>query len=212
MEEVIDWKWSRAASSSGVAYPPPPPQPQPKRRMKPRESYLATSLSTPSRLPSPSDPTTAPGKKLILLDLNGSLVFRANKQQADSYRLRPFVSNFIAYLRKTYEVGVWSSAQPHSVGKMVGCIGLRVEVDDAAAVAGGGAGQQGQESAAGGQATTDVKLVPEDARAPRMQARADADAEALVLKVLWARDTFGLSAAEYSAVLCISRSQMLPPC
>lgn len=182
-----------APSPRGPSYVSPASRDRPpktKRRTEPREGYLATSLDPSTRL----DPATAEraDRKLILLDLNGSLVFRANKQKADMYRRRPFVGNFIEYLRRRWEVGVWSSAQPHSVEKMVQSIGLKTRAKPALKRD----GTPSAEAAAAGE----VELAPTTPAATE----ADEADKALTLKVLWARDTFGLTAYEYSA----SR----PPC
>jgi len=195
--------------------PPRAPLP-PKRRTKPRETYLASALSAPTRVASLADDDDEARRKLVLLDLNGSLVFRANKQQADAYRRRPFVGNFLAYLfARGFDVGVWSSAQPHSVRKMVQSLGLRTEVEEdgvpvplaAVGSTGGDDKQQPQPSpdpaaaAAAGEVVLEVESQPKGRERLAAAAAADDEADddrAVVLKVLWARDTFGLSPIEYS--------------
>lgn len=65
--------------------------------------------------------------KLLVLDLNGALVYRASGGPAKQRRAypRPFLHNFLEYLfgpdadGRAWEVFVWSSAQPHNVRKMV---------------------------------------------------------------------------------------------
>ncbi|KAJ8502413.1 hypothetical protein ONZ45_g11786 [Pleurotus djamor] len=114
---------------------PPPPEPIPEF---PSPSYLEESLVASSTL---SQPTAC--RKLLILDLNGTIVLRtpykaATRQDptfdpyADPYRPRPlrtvlprpFLTSFREYLfhPKTQEwldTMVWSSAQPHSVEDMV---------------------------------------------------------------------------------------------
>lgn len=65
--------------------------------------------------------------KLLVLDLNGALVYRSASGMAKTRRAypRPFLHNFLEYLfgpdadGRAWEVFVWSSAQPHNVRKMV---------------------------------------------------------------------------------------------
>lgn len=153
-----------------------------KRRSTPLSAYFDEAAKPSVRLPDSS----SAGKKLVLLDLNGTLVFRPKASGERTFRRRPFVGAFLDYLRELslpflpalrrnlvcpwterlflflllgglgmegerWQVGVWSSAQPHSVGKMVEFLELQ-----------------------GGSKPCD-------------------------LKILWARDTFGLTPAEFSS-------------
>lgn len=106
--------------------PPPPRAPSP--------SYLAIAKEPPSPLPEDSH-----DRKLLILDLNGTLVHRASfrpkqKDEVDEFgrsvpRLRrvhprPYMPAFRSYLfapetRSWLDVMIWSSAQPHSVDDMV---------------------------------------------------------------------------------------------
>ncbi|KAI0357137.1 hypothetical protein OH77DRAFT_1399426 [Trametes cingulata] len=124
--------WQRVERS---VTPPPPRSPSP--------SYVAVAEQSPSRI---DDPTAL--KKLLVLDLNGTLLHRSphiprpkhrsrqpfEERQRDEHgnflpRLRPvhprpYMRAFRSYLfapqtRSWLDVMVWSSAQPHSVGDMV---------------------------------------------------------------------------------------------
>ncbi|KAH9931743.1 hypothetical protein B0H21DRAFT_878914 [Amylocystis lapponica] len=108
--------------------PPPPRSPSP--------TYLALTEGSSSHLP---DPTKS--RKLLILDLNGTLVFRSNvrskvkpeKIPGENWHFlprlrpvhpRPYMPAFRSYLfasetRAWLDVMVWSSAQPHSVNDMV---------------------------------------------------------------------------------------------
>ncbi|KAM5541619.1 hypothetical protein V8D89_004809 [Ganoderma adspersum] len=114
---------------------PPPPQ-------TPSSSYLSLSEEDPSRIDNP-----ASSRKLLVLDLNGTLLHRAphnfrpkSRTAADDDRKRDRHGNFLPRLRPVHprpympafrnylfhsrtrewlDVMVWSSAQPHSVGDMV---------------------------------------------------------------------------------------------
>ena len=105
----------------------PPPSPPPPTRPSP--SYLEFA-STPSL--TSSEPT----RKLLVLDLNGTLLLRSPrppKSSRSKYQphpaprrvmRRPYLTALRAYLfapqtRAWLDVMVWSSAQPHSVEDMV---------------------------------------------------------------------------------------------
>jgi len=108
---------------------PPPPPPA-----EPNPAYMALSLE-PSHIV--DDPRAS--RKLLILDLNGTLLIRSQhnsrtRRQATRYtgqapRLRavqprPYIPAFRAYLfapetREWLDTMVWSSAQPHSVADMV---------------------------------------------------------------------------------------------
>lgn len=83
----------------------------------------------------------------------------------------------MSYLKERWEVGVWSSATPENVERMLTFLGMRgVQETNAKAALRIAAG------AAGKEAKGDEKK----------------EKEQMKLKVVWARDTLGLSSAEYS--------------
>ncbi|PPQ95423.1 hypothetical protein CVT26_008443 [Gymnopilus dilepis] len=105
--------------------------PPPARRTEPSEEYLATSLQPSTHI---SDPTSS--RKMIVLDLNGSLLVRSPHKKANPYadhsqprglrsvHPRPYLAAFVSYIlhpetKKWLDTMVWSSAQPHSVDDMV---------------------------------------------------------------------------------------------
>lgn len=110
---------------------PPPPPP-----VEPDPAYMALSLQ-PSHIV--DDPRAS--RKLLILDLNGTLLIRSQHSRTrpkDAYggtrnysapRLRavqprPYIPAFRAYLfapetQEWLDTMVWSSAQPHSVADMV---------------------------------------------------------------------------------------------
>lgn len=81
----------------------------------PRDEYVAWSCE-------PIQLATKPVRKLLVLDLNGALVYRSQTRVSHP---RPFLSNFLEYLfaadaeERAYDVLVWSSAQPVNVRSMV---------------------------------------------------------------------------------------------
>ena len=138
--------------------PSPPELPVPEKRTSPTDSYLQLSLQPSLPL---ADPTAS--RKLLVLDLNGTLLLRGGytgRRTTPSTSLfpslrtiyrRPYLPSFRAYIfhpttLQWLDTMIWSSAQTHSVNDMVEkCFG------------------------------TDKEL----------------------LKAVWARDTLGLSNAEY---------------
>ncbi|KAJ7067075.1 hypothetical protein C8F01DRAFT_658274 [Mycena amicta] len=101
-----------------VPYIPPSRSPTPPPA-SPSESYLTTSLA------SPPYPLPDGQRKLLIFDLNGTLLLRSprNYKERKIY-LRPYVRALVAYIshprtRAWLDVMVWSSAQAHNVREMV---------------------------------------------------------------------------------------------
>jgi len=83
----------------------------------------------------------------------------------------------MSYLQENWEVGVWSSATPENVERMLTFLGMKgVQGTNAKAALRLAAGALGKE------AKGDEKK----------------EKEQMKLKVVWARDTLGLSSSEYS--------------
>ena len=122
---------SPAPQTRSPTPPPPPP-------VEPDPAYMTLS-SEPSHIL--DNPRSA--RKLLILDLNGTLLIRSqhnprsrgkvahggnNIPQTPRMRAvqpRPYIPTFCAYLfapetREWLDTMVWSSAQPHSVADMVG--------------------------------------------------------------------------------------------
>lgn len=102
---------------------------RPPRNDKPQRRYsLETSMpSKPIRKITPSYLTvaneepvtlTSPQKLLVILDLNGTLFYRA-KNYVRTVTTRPYLDDFLDFLFKHCRVMVWSSAQPVNVNKML---------------------------------------------------------------------------------------------
>lgn len=142
------------------------------------EAYLSTSLQ-------PSRRISHPTRKLLVLDLNGTLLYRLRPQSRpfrSTYQIysdaspapsrttypRPYLPSFRQYLfhpvtRRWLDVMVWSSAQPHSVRDMLRLCFPREEGQPAPTETGPPAFR------------TDDRFF-----------------------AVWARDTLGLSQADYS--------------
>lgn len=114
----------RSSSPPSASPAPPPPS-------SPSPSYLELSKTPLETISSPST-----SRKLLILDLNGTLVLRSprpqgkttyNSQQRPAPRAvypRPYMGVFREWMfhkvnREWLDVMVWSSAQPHSVNDMV---------------------------------------------------------------------------------------------
>ncbi|TLS25048.1 hypothetical protein PpBr36_07414 [Pyricularia pennisetigena] len=77
----------------------------------PTPEYLNLASESPVRLESPKP-------ILIVLDLNGTLLFRPSKNP-QAFVARPHALTFLNYLLSRFWVAVWSSAQPANVDAMI---------------------------------------------------------------------------------------------
>lgn len=131
--------WRTPATAPAPAQHAKSPSPPPPPPAEPDPAYLTLSLE-PSHII--NYPRTS--RKLLILDLNGTLLIRSqhnprtrqkvarggnhNNGQAPRLRAvqpRPYIPAFRAYIfapetREWLDTMVWSSAQPHSVADMVG--------------------------------------------------------------------------------------------
>ena len=72
----------------------------------PTSAYLSYAHAIPNLLSSPQ-------RLLLVLDLNGTLLYRARASQ--NYTPRPCLSEFLKYSFANHSLLVWSSAQPYNV-------------------------------------------------------------------------------------------------
>ncbi|KAJ5376418.1 hypothetical protein N7509_013304 [Penicillium cosmopolitanum] len=70
--------------------------------------YMKQSSQKPTRCPTPRP-------LLIILDLNGTLVYRKHKKLPPSFVSRAGLEHFLDVLTKKYAVMIWSSSQPATV-------------------------------------------------------------------------------------------------
>lgn len=89
--------------------------------LRPTPAYMAIANSLSSHRTHPRAP-----RKLLILDLNGTLLLRPKSRKAKhkAAHPRPYMPSFRSYLfheavKPWLDVMVWSSAQPHNVNKMV---------------------------------------------------------------------------------------------
>ncbi|KAH7318707.1 HAD-like domain-containing protein [Stachybotrys elegans] len=75
-------------------------------------AYFLQAQKPPSQLPEPR-------QILVVLDLNGTLLYRPNKRQPTKFIERPHAKDFMDYCLDTFTVAIWSSARPDNVNHMV---------------------------------------------------------------------------------------------
>ncbi|KAF8534617.1 HAD-like domain-containing protein, partial [Trichophaea hybrida] len=82
----------------------------------PSEIYLEKSLKPSTRL-------SLPAQLLVILDLNGTLLYRTKGRSAAGSSLtptlRPGLREFLAYLLSNFKVMIWTSARPENAARMV---------------------------------------------------------------------------------------------
>lgn len=93
------------------------------REQKDPKIYLPAPIPTPEYLMQAAlqaEVRIPPLRKLVILDLNGTLLYRPNsRKQPRRMIARPFLQEFLAYLFDNFAVMVWSSAKPDNVKVLV---------------------------------------------------------------------------------------------
>ncbi|KUJ20219.1 uncharacterized protein LY89DRAFT_731444 [Mollisia scopiformis] len=77
----------------------------------PTAKYLAASDVVPQLLPQPQH-------LLVIIDLNGTLLFRPSRKQPTKFISRPNTAPFLQYCVDTFSVVIWSSAKLENVTNM----------------------------------------------------------------------------------------------
>ena len=101
ISERIPMTTARKLSSMVPKLPVPTPSAQ----------YIAEAHIAPRRV-------QAPQRLLIIIDLNGTVLFRPSRNTPTYFIRRPKVEGFFEYLLANHEVMVWSSARPANVERM----------------------------------------------------------------------------------------------
>ncbi|KAH6840974.1 hypothetical protein B0I37DRAFT_449143 [Chaetomium sp. MPI-CAGE-AT-0009] len=86
-----------SAASGGV--------PEPTAEYLQRASFMSYRLTTPKPI-------------LVVIDLNGTLLYRPNKRQASAFVERPLARAFLERCIDKHHVVIWSSARPDNVRRM----------------------------------------------------------------------------------------------
>jgi hypothetical protein len=81
----------------------------------PTSHYLVTSSI-------PAQPLSTPQHLLVVIDLNGTLLYRPNRKNPTSFIRRPNTQPFLRYCIDTFTVVIWSSARPENVRNMCDAI------------------------------------------------------------------------------------------
>jgi hypothetical protein len=75
---------------------------------RPTEAYLLRANKPTQELDRPRD-------ILLILDLNGTLLYRKDRSKSQNFVARPHTEEFLRYLLGKFSVMIWSSATPASV-------------------------------------------------------------------------------------------------
>lgn len=81
----------------------------------PSAEYLSNCKVIPRPLRDPQD-------LLVVIDLNGTLLFRPSRKQPTNFLSRPHAPLFLKYCIDTFKVVIWSSARPENVAAMCNAI------------------------------------------------------------------------------------------
>lgn len=90
----------------------PPPSAASGGVPNPTAQYIAKSNTPLATL-------AEPRRILVVVDLNGTLLYRPNKHRPFDFVERPHARRFLAYCLDTFHVAIWSSARPDNVHKML---------------------------------------------------------------------------------------------
>ncbi|KAI8625141.1 HAD-like domain-containing protein [Xylariaceae sp. FL1651] len=77
----------------------------------PTPEYLALASHPPLLLPHPRN-------ILVVIDMNGTLLYRPNRRDPTRFVERPYARPFLSYCINTFTVVIWSSARPDNVNNM----------------------------------------------------------------------------------------------
>lgn len=91
------------------------PSPQSGGIPNPSMTYITSSLNPPI-------PLREPQHLLVIIDLNGTLLYRPSRKQPTKFVARPHTRRFLQYCIDTFTVVIWSSARPENVRHMCDAI------------------------------------------------------------------------------------------
>ncbi|ORY71257.1 HAD-like domain-containing protein, partial [Pseudomassariella vexata] len=78
----------------------------------PTSEYIQQASLSPTQLPEAR-------RILVVIDLNGTLLYRPNLKTPSKFTERPHARTFLDYCIRTFKVAIWSSARPPNVHKML---------------------------------------------------------------------------------------------
>ncbi|RKU41953.1 hypothetical protein DL546_005678 [Coniochaeta pulveracea] len=132
-QEQQPWVQKQGQQKSGARQPKSKPQ-SPKSPTKRKDLAERDTIVPPSAasggIPEPSPTyllrasflpitTTHPHPLLIVIDLNGTLLYRPDRRKPHSFISRPHAREFLSYCLDTFSVMIWSSARMTNVTAMV---------------------------------------------------------------------------------------------
>lgn len=79
---------------------------------EPTDAYLQRASLAPVR-------RKYPGPLLVIIDLNGTLLYRPDVRRSSNFDERTFAKRFVEYCVQTFWVVIWSSSRPQNVQRMV---------------------------------------------------------------------------------------------
>ncbi|KAK0635664.1 HAD-like domain-containing protein [Bombardia bombarda] len=121
------------ARNAATAAPPPSSPPRAQTQAQPRRRAPQDPVTAPSSasggIPTPTSayllrasflarPVDQPRPLLVVIDLNGTMLFRPNKKNPSKFVERPCARQFLEYCITTFHVVIWSSARPENVRSM----------------------------------------------------------------------------------------------
>lgn len=86
-----------------------------------------------SFLPQPT-PGGAPRPILVVIDLNGTMLFRPSRKNPHQFVARPNAKRFLSYCIETFNVVIWSSARPANVKTMCEKLLTKQQLDSVVAI------------------------------------------------------------------------------
>lgn len=109
------------------------PAPKQKGSPRPRRDQKANPSPASGGIPDPTSdylracmfgPTSLrqPQHLLVVIDLNGTLLFRPSKKRPTKFNMRPHAQTFLRYCVNTFTVVIWSSARAENVNAMCNTI------------------------------------------------------------------------------------------
>lgn len=81
----------------------------------PTSEYMLYSAPLPT-------PLQVPQHLLVVIDLNGTILFRPFRKQPTKFIARPHALRFLQYCIDTFTVVIWSSAKPENVNNIISAI------------------------------------------------------------------------------------------
>jgi hypothetical protein len=106
---------SAGGDGSGMSGQPPVETPATKRKVSPPAKPPSPTKAYIKQASLPPTLVASPQPLLVILDLNGTLIYRKHRRFPPSFARRAGLDEFLNNLLKNYKVMIWSSSQPNTV-------------------------------------------------------------------------------------------------